>query len=158
VQRDAKEVMAEVINRKAINYTVYPPNFNSDRDACCDVRTVSKARLFAKRLGIGSRLRRNINFTNKHRLARTGGLRGFGNGTELISETSQTTARRAFRSLSHSQLVKYRHYTHYPLAALCSLALAPLVRGRSPLAHPARSQLAPTGYFSQAHVCPSDTE
>jgi hypothetical protein len=56
------------INRKAINYTVYPPNFNSDRDACWDVRTVSKARLFAKRLGIGSRLRRNINVTNKRPL------------------------------------------------------------------------------------------
>jgi hypothetical protein len=54
------------IHRKTINYTVYPPNFNSDRDACWDVRTASKARLFAKRLGVGSRLRRNINVANKH--------------------------------------------------------------------------------------------
>ena len=53
------------INRKAINYTVYPPNFDSDRDASWDVRTASKARLLAKRLGIGSRLRRNINVVNK---------------------------------------------------------------------------------------------
>ncbi len=53
------------INRKTINYTVYPPNFNSDRDACWDVRTVSRARLLAKRLGIGSRVRRNINVVNK---------------------------------------------------------------------------------------------
>jgi hypothetical protein len=53
------------IHRKTINYTVYPPNFNSDRHACWDVRTASKARLFAKRLGVGSRLRRNINVVNK---------------------------------------------------------------------------------------------
>jgi hypothetical protein len=51
--------------RKAINYTVYPPRFDSDRDACWDVRTVKRARLLAKQLGVGSRLRRNINLTNK---------------------------------------------------------------------------------------------
>jgi hypothetical protein len=53
------------IARKIINYTVYPPRFNSDRDACWDFRTATRARLAAKRLGIGSRLRRNVNLTNK---------------------------------------------------------------------------------------------
>jgi hypothetical protein len=56
---------AMAIRRKAINYTVYPPRFDSDRDACWDVRTVKRARLLAKQLGVGSRLRRNINLTNK---------------------------------------------------------------------------------------------
>jgi len=56
---------AMAINRKTINYTVYPPDFNSDRDACWDVRTLGKARLFAKHLGVGSRLRRNVNVVNK---------------------------------------------------------------------------------------------
>jgi hypothetical protein len=53
------------IRRKTINYTVYPPQFDSDRHACWDVRTVNRARLLAKRLGVGSRLRRNVNLTNK---------------------------------------------------------------------------------------------
>lgn len=53
------------INRKTINYTVYPPRFDSNRDACWDIRTARRARLFAKRLGVGSRLRRNINVVNK---------------------------------------------------------------------------------------------
>jgi hypothetical protein len=70
------------IHRKTINYTVYPSNFNSDRDACWDVRTASKARLFAKRLGVGSRLRRNINVANKHPRLTTGGSQRFLNGTE----------------------------------------------------------------------------
>ena len=56
------------IRRKTINYTVYSPKFDSDRDACWDVRTVNRARLLAKRLGVGSRLRRNINLTNKRPL------------------------------------------------------------------------------------------
>lgn len=53
------------IARKRIDYTVYPPRFNPDRDTCRDFRTATKARLAAKRLGIGSRLRRNVNLTNK---------------------------------------------------------------------------------------------
>ena len=53
------------IARKTINYTVYPPRLESDRDASWDFRTATKARLAAKRLGIGSRLRRNVNLTNK---------------------------------------------------------------------------------------------
>ena len=53
------------IARKKIDYTVYPPRFNSDRDACRDFRTANKARLAAKRLGIGSRLRRNVNLMKK---------------------------------------------------------------------------------------------
>lgn len=53
------------IARKTINYTVYPPQFDSDRDTCWDFRTATRARLAAKRLGIGARLRRNVNLTNK---------------------------------------------------------------------------------------------
>ena len=53
------------IARKKINYTVYPPRFDSDRDTCRDFRTATRGRLAAKRLGIGSRLRRNVNVTNK---------------------------------------------------------------------------------------------
>lgn len=53
------------IARKTINYTVYPPRFNPDRDICRDFRTVTRARLAAKCLGIGSKLRRNVNVTNK---------------------------------------------------------------------------------------------
>ena len=56
------------IKRKRINYTVYPPQFNSGRDACWDIRTVSRARLRAKHLGVGSRLRRNVNVANKRPL------------------------------------------------------------------------------------------
>lgn len=53
------------IARKKIDYTVYPPRFDSDRDTCWDFRTATRARLAARRLGIGSRLRRNVNVTNK---------------------------------------------------------------------------------------------
>lgn len=31
-----------------IGYTVYPPRFNPDRDACRDFRTATRARLAAK--------------------------------------------------------------------------------------------------------------
>jgi hypothetical protein len=53
------------IARKKIDYTVYPPRFNADQDTCCDFRTAVRARLAAKALGAGSRLRRNVNLTNK---------------------------------------------------------------------------------------------
>jgi hypothetical protein len=53
------------IKRKTINYTVYPPQFEPEKHTCHDFRTVVKARLASKRLGIGSRVRRNINLTNK---------------------------------------------------------------------------------------------
>ena len=43
--------------RKTINYTVSPPD--SDRDTPRYFRTATRARLVAKQLGIGSRLRRN---------------------------------------------------------------------------------------------------
>ena len=57
------DVMA--IKRKTINYTVYPPRFNSEKDTCYDFRTVVKSRLAAKRFGIGSRVRRNVSLANK---------------------------------------------------------------------------------------------
>ena len=53
------------IARKIINYTVYAPRFDSDGDMSWDFRTATRARLAAKRLGIGYRLRRNINLTKK---------------------------------------------------------------------------------------------
>jgi hypothetical protein len=52
------------IRRKGINYTVYAPEYE-DGKGCWDYRTVVKARLAAKNLGVGSRLRRNINLRNK---------------------------------------------------------------------------------------------
>src|SRR5258708_34374213 len=52
------------IRRKWMNYTVYAPEYK-DGKGCWDYRTVVKARLAAKNLGIGSRLRRNINLRNK---------------------------------------------------------------------------------------------
>jgi hypothetical protein len=53
------------IRRKTIDYTGYPPRYNPDKDVCYDFRTVVKSRLAAKRFGIGSLVRRNINLTNK---------------------------------------------------------------------------------------------
>jgi hypothetical protein len=52
------------IRRKWINYTVYAPEYE-DGKGCWDYRTVVKARLAAKNLGVGSRLRRNMNLRNK---------------------------------------------------------------------------------------------
>jgi hypothetical protein len=53
------------ITRKTIDYAVYPPQYNAERHTCHDVRTVVKARLAGKRLGIGSRVRRNINLNEQ---------------------------------------------------------------------------------------------
>ncbi len=54
------------IRRVRIDYTVYPPKFDPDRnDPCWDHRTIAKARLHAKRLGRGARVYRNFNQTNK---------------------------------------------------------------------------------------------
>src|SRR5271167_4650605 len=44
------------INRKTINYPCIRLSFDSDRDACWDIRDARRARLLAKRLRIGSRL------------------------------------------------------------------------------------------------------
>jgi hypothetical protein len=52
------------LHSKRIDYTVYPPNHQADAP-CWDFRTVAKARLAAKKLGAGARLRRNINVTGK---------------------------------------------------------------------------------------------
>jgi len=51
------------IRRKWINYTVYAPEYE-DGKGCWDFRTVVKARLAAKNLGVGSRVRRNVNLSN----------------------------------------------------------------------------------------------
>jgi hypothetical protein len=53
------------IQRKIINYTVYSPNYKPGQGYCTDFRTASKARRIAKNLGMGSRVRRNIEFWNK---------------------------------------------------------------------------------------------
>lgn len=55
------------LHSKRINYTVYPPN-HEPGTACWDCRTVTKARLAAMKLGIGARLRRNVNLFNKRRV------------------------------------------------------------------------------------------
>jgi hypothetical protein len=54
------------LRSKRIDYTVYGPNFEPDK-GCWDYRTVTKARLAAKKLGLGARLRRNVNVTAKRR-------------------------------------------------------------------------------------------
>jgi hypothetical protein len=55
------------IRRNRIDYTVFSPNSVPDAPGslCWDVRTATKARLVAKRLGIGSRIWRNINRKDK---------------------------------------------------------------------------------------------
>jgi hypothetical protein len=53
------------LRSKRIDYTVYPPNYQPETGSW-DYRTVTKARLAAKKFGVGSRLRRNINRFAKH--------------------------------------------------------------------------------------------
>ena len=53
------------LHSKRIDYTVYPPNHQSGTPPYWEFRTIAKARLAAKKLGIGARLRRNINVTGK---------------------------------------------------------------------------------------------
>jgi len=51
---------------KRIDYTVYPPD-HKPGTLCWDYRTATKARRVAIRLGVGARLRRNVNLFGKHR-------------------------------------------------------------------------------------------
>jgi hypothetical protein len=53
------------IRRIQIDYTVYPPDFNPDGSPCWDFRTFTKAKRKARGLGIGARVYRNFNQTNK---------------------------------------------------------------------------------------------
>jgi len=53
------------LQSKRINYTVYSPNYEPGRD-CWEYRTVTKARLAAIKLGVGARLRRNVNVMDKN--------------------------------------------------------------------------------------------
>jgi hypothetical protein len=52
------------LHSKRIDYTVYPSNHQPET-LCWDFRTIAKARLAAKKLGVGARLRRNINVIGK---------------------------------------------------------------------------------------------
>jgi hypothetical protein len=54
------------LHSKKVDYTVYPPN-HQPGTPCWDFRTVAKASLAAKRLGVGARLRRNVNVEDKSR-------------------------------------------------------------------------------------------
>jgi hypothetical protein len=54
------------LHSKRIDYTVYAPNYEPGK-GCWDFRTITKARLAAKKLGVGARLRRNVNLTDKGR-------------------------------------------------------------------------------------------
>jgi hypothetical protein len=54
------------LRSKRIDYTVYGPDFQPDQ-GCWDYRTVTKARLAAKTLGVGARVRRNVNVMAKNR-------------------------------------------------------------------------------------------
>jgi hypothetical protein len=53
------------ICRKRIDYTVYPPNFKPGESPCWDLRTFSRAKRRARGLGIGARVYRNFNQSNK---------------------------------------------------------------------------------------------
>ena len=57
-------VLVMALHSKKIDYTVYPPDYQPDA-GCWDFRTVAKARLAAKKLGVGARVRRNINVIGK---------------------------------------------------------------------------------------------
>ena len=53
------------IRRQRIEYTVYPPHFDRDRDRFRDFRTVARARRFAISLGVGAQIYRTINQVDK---------------------------------------------------------------------------------------------
>ena len=54
------------IQRIRIDYTVYPPDFKpGQKSPCWDFRTFTKAKRKAKGLGVGARVYRNFNQTNK---------------------------------------------------------------------------------------------
>jgi hypothetical protein len=55
------------LHSRRIDYTVYPPNRQPGGGICWDFMTVTKARLAAKKFGVGARLRRNINVQDKSR-------------------------------------------------------------------------------------------
>lgn len=52
------------IKRIIIDYTVYPPNYHPG-DGCWDLRNFERAKQRARGLGLGSRIYRNFNQTNK---------------------------------------------------------------------------------------------
>ena len=52
------------IKRIKIDYTVYTPNYHPG-DGCWDLRNFERAKQRARGLGIGSRIYRNFNQTNK---------------------------------------------------------------------------------------------
>jgi len=53
------------IRRIRVDYTVYPPNLNPGKGVCWDFQTFTKAKRKAKALGVGTRVYRNFNQTNK---------------------------------------------------------------------------------------------
>jgi|SRR5258708_7572392 hypothetical protein len=53
------------IQRIRIDYTVYPPDFKPGESPCWDFRTFTKAKFRARVLGVGARVYRNFNQTNK---------------------------------------------------------------------------------------------
>ena len=53
------------LHSKRIDYTVYAPDYEPGK-GCWEYRTVTKARLAAKKQGVGARLRRNINIAGKN--------------------------------------------------------------------------------------------
>ncbi len=55
------------LHSKRIDYTVYPPN-RKPGDAFWEYRTATRARLAAKKFGVGARLRRNVNLMGKDRI------------------------------------------------------------------------------------------
>ncbi len=52
------------IERIRIDYSVYPPNHRSG-EPCWDFRTFRRAKSAARSLGLGARIYRNFNQTNK---------------------------------------------------------------------------------------------
>lgn len=53
------------VQRIRIDYTVYPPNFKPGESPWWDFRTFTKAKFRARVLGVGARVYRNFNQTNK---------------------------------------------------------------------------------------------
>lgn len=53
------------IRRMKIDYTVYSPNYEPGMGLCLDFRNLQKAKSRARGLGVGARVYRNFNQTNK---------------------------------------------------------------------------------------------
>jgi hypothetical protein len=56
------------LHSKRIDYTVYPPHFKPGEGSFEEYGTATRARLAAKKFGVGARLRRNVYLLGKDRI------------------------------------------------------------------------------------------